>query len=177
MKRYTIILIFFEDNFMADFGIFSVVSPGLTAVLTLVLGLNTVGMYDPPAVPTPEPVVQEQTVAVGEPTSTKTYMSKDEYAAVLKNAPIEGPQNAKFTLIEYSDLECPFCIMQYKNGTMAQIQKKYGSQANHIFRPVNLVRHPGADEKGLAALCVAKVADTKKYTRFYRAILSGSETS
>lgn len=61
-------------------------------------------------------------------------LSKDELASIKKDAYIEGNKEAKITLIEYSDLECPFCIRQFKEGTIKKIHEKYGDTVNSIFK-------------------------------------------
>lgn len=108
------------------------------------------------------------------PTAAKK-MNDAQYAGVFKDSYVEGSKDAKITLIEYSDLECPYCIMQKKNGTMAALKKKYGDSVNIIFKPLNLARHPGADQKGWASLCVAKLGGAEKYSKFYNAIFDKSE--
>ncbi len=50
----------------------------------------------------------------GEQEAPPKKLSQDELASIKKDAYIEGNKSAKITLIEYSDLECPFCIRQYK---------------------------------------------------------------
>jgi len=135
---------------MSDFGILSMINPALAAGFVLFFGAN-VSSYDPPATPVVQPVVIEESVPVAQ------FMTTDEYVSTLKDAPIEGSKNAKITLIEYSDLECPYCIMQFKNRTIAKLQSQYGTQINHIYRPARFVSHPGSDKKAIAALCVAQV--------------------
>lgn len=88
---------------------------------------------------------------------------------------IEGNTKAKITLVEYSDLECPFCIRQRHDKVMKDLRKEYGDSINVIFKPVNFVRHPGADEKGMASLCVARLGGTQKYSKYYGAIMDESD--
>lgn len=108
------------------------------------------------------------------PTANKTFTDA-QYAGVFKDSYVEGNAKAKITLVEYSDLECPYCIMQKKNGTIEGLRKKYGDSVNVIFKPLNLARHPGSDQKGWASLCVAKLGGVDKYSKFYNTILSNSE--
>jgi protein-disulfide isomerase len=60
-------------------------------------------------------------------------------------------------VIEYSDFECSYCIQHRQDGVIAELKKKYGSDGDFIFKPVNLAGHQGSDAKGFAALCVAKI--------------------
>lgn len=83
-------------------------------------------------------------------------LTDDQINALKKNSFIEGNKDAKFTMIEFSDLECPYCIMQFKQGTIAAMKKKFGDNVNVIYKTVNLAGHPGGDQKALAALCVGQ---------------------
>ncbi|MFZ4461810.1 MAG: DsbA family protein [Patescibacteria group bacterium] len=119
------------------------------------------------------------TVSAGGETETptpaaSTTLSADDYAAVMKDAYVEGKKDAKITLVEYSDLECPYCIIQFKNKTISKLQEKYGDKINVIYKPLNLARHPGADQKGMASICVAQIGGAEKYEKFYKAILDRS---
>ncbi len=98
-----------------------------------------------------------------------------DYARIFKDSYVEGNKDAKITLVEYSDLECPYCILQRDNKTIQNLQAKYGKSVNVIYKALNLAGHPGADQKGWASLCVAKLGGTEKYAKFYGAILDGSE--
>ncbi len=108
------------------------------------------------------------------PSTSSTDLTADQYAAIMKDSYAEGNKSAKITLVEYSDLECPYCIIQYKNKTISKLQEKYGDKVNVIYKPLNLARHPGADQKGMASLCVAQIAGAEKYSKFYNAILDRS---
>lgn len=101
-------------------------------------------------------------------------MSQDAIAAIKKDAFIEGSKTAKYTLVEYSDYECPYCVMQYQNGAIKELQKKYGNDINVIFKPMHFVAHPGAEPKGIAALCVGKIAGAEAFVKFSKEIFDGS---
>ncbi len=68
------------------------------------------------------------------------------------DAPSFGPANAKVTLVEFSDFECPYCS---RAATVAkQIKEKYGTRVRLVFRQFPLSFHKnamGAAEASLAA--------------------------
>jgi protein-disulfide isomerase len=57
-----------------------------------------------------------------------------------------GPKDAKLTLVEYSDFQCPFCGRAA--GVVARLKEKYGEKVRFVFRQFPLSMHPDA---GLAA--------------------------
>ena len=101
-------------------------------------------------------------------------LSKEELASIKKDAYIEGNKEAKITLIEYSDLECPFCIRQFKEGTIKKIHEKYGDTVNSIFKNFRGVPHENAEIEAVATLCAGQVGGTEKYASYYQAILGRS---
>jgi protein-disulfide isomerase len=68
------------------------------------------------------------------------------------DAPSFGPADAKVTIVEFSDFECPYCS---KAADVAnQVKDKYGQQVRFVFRQFPLSFHPnaqGAAEASLAA--------------------------
>ena len=61
---------------------------------------------------------------------------------------IIGAKNAKVTLIEYSDLECPFCKRHF--DTMNQVLKEYPNDVRLVFRHYPLSFHQNAMKKAEA---------------------------
>ncbi len=56
---------------------------------------------------------------------------------------IRGPANAKVTLIEYSDFQCPFC--ERHEPTMTQILQQYPKDVRLVYRHYPLTQlHPNA---------------------------------
>ncbi len=70
------------------------------------------------------------------------------------SSPVKGPANAKVTIVEYSDFECPFC----KRGasTAEQILKAYPNDVKLVFKNMPLPFHKNAKPAALAALAAGK---------------------
>lgn len=68
---------------------------------------------------------------------------------------IRGNANAKVTLIEYSDLECPYC--KSFHPTMQQVIAKYGKDVRWVFRhfPLDSI-HSQARPEAMAAECASE---------------------
>ena len=65
---------------------------------------------------------------------------------------IRGPKNAKVTVIEYSDIECPFC--KRFHGTMQQLVAKYPKDVRWVYRhfPLDSL-HQQARPEAMATEC------------------------
>jgi protein-disulfide isomerase len=71
------------------------------------------------------------------------------------SAPAKGPANARVTIVEFSDYQCPFCA-RFHTATLPQIQKEYieTGKVRHVFRNMPLEAiHPQAFKAHEAALC------------------------
>jgi protein-disulfide isomerase len=65
---------------------------------------------------------------------------------------IKGPDDAKVTIIEYSDFECPFCKRYYDNA-YKQILSTYPDDVKMIFKDFPLSFHAQATPAAEAAEC------------------------
>ena len=66
-------------------------------------------------------------------------------------APFQGDKNAKVTLVEFSDFQCPFCA---KGATLIKdIKKKYGDKVKVVFKNFPLPFHKHAQVAAEASLC------------------------
>jgi protein-disulfide isomerase len=92
---------------------------------------------------TPAPAAQPQ-----EPVSDKITM------AMPANAYTIGKTDAPLVLIEYTDLQCPFC-QQFHNTAYEQIKKNYIDTGKVLFlsRDFPLDFHPWARPAAIAARC------------------------
>lgn len=68
--------------------------------------------------------------------------------------PLQGNKNAKITIVEFSDFQCPYCKRFY-DETYAQIKKEYvdSGKVNLAYRHMPLASHPLAQDAGEASEC------------------------
>jgi len=104
-------------------------------------------------------------------------LTSDQLAALKKNAFVEWDANAKVTIVEYSDPECPFCIRHFNDKTITNAVAAFPGKVNHIFKVVQGVNHPGTEYKSLAILCAGKLWWQQAFVDMYTAILWHSSPS
>ncbi len=89
------------------------------------------------------------------PGSQQTGQAPPEKVDVKEGKlPILGKNNAKVTMIEFSDFECPFC-KRYFDETLSQIIKDYvdTGKVKMYYRHFPLDFHPAAMPSALASEC------------------------
>jgi protein-disulfide isomerase len=113
--------------------------------------------------------------ATATPAKNGTPLTPDEIAALKKDAVIEGNKNANILVIEYSDMECPFCMKQYHDTKLFEkVASQYANTVGLVFKNSRGVNHPGTEAKALGALCAQKLGGDAAYMKFYKAIMDGS---
>ena len=75
-------------------------------------------------------------------------------AAVTKDDYIRGDKNAKVTLIEYSDFECPFCSRHQDN--VEKILEEYSGKVRLVYRHFPLSFHQEAQKAAEASECAGE---------------------
>ncbi len=74
---------------------------------------------------------------------------------VTKDDHIRGNKDAEITIVEYSDIECPFCSRYH--DTMKQIIDLYGDDVRWVYRHFPLDQlHPNARPVAIASECAAE---------------------
>jgi protein-disulfide isomerase len=74
---------------------------------------------------------------------------------------IKGPADAKITIVEYSDFECPYCSRGYQ--TMREVEKAYGDKVRIVFKHLPLDFHPKAMPAAKFFEAVARQGADKAY--------------
>ena len=104
-------------------------------------------------------------------------LDADKIPGLKDGAYLKGNEAAKISWIEYSDLECPFCAKLHNEGTIGEIESKYGDQINMAFKHFPLDFHPNAKPGAEFIECAAELgwADVY-YTLVDRAFEEGKST-
>lgn len=104
-----------------------------------------------------------------------TPLTPDEIATLKKDAVIEGNKDANILVIEYSDMECPFCMKQYHDTKLFEkVAAQYTDKVGLVYKNNRGFNHPGTEIKALWALCAQKLGGDAAYTKFYKAVMDGS---
>lgn len=85
--------------------------------------------------------------------------------AVTNDDHIIGDKNAKLTLLEYSDFQCPFC--ERIHPTIKRLLEDYAGKIRVVYRhfPLESI-HPEARPAAVASECVAKLGGNDAFFKF-----------
>ena len=87
-------------------------------------------------------------------TPVEVYIKKPQrpvFDVSIKDAPFKGGADAKVTIVEYSDFQCPFCSKAA--ATISEVEKKYGKKVKIAFKNYPLPFHSQARLAAEAAMC------------------------
>ncbi|MBV8052709.1 MAG: thioredoxin domain-containing protein [Acidobacteriaceae bacterium] len=91
---------------------------------------------------------------------TKMDMSKDPYVETMKKIdlsgrPLRGNKDAKVVVVNFDDLECPFCSRMHQTLFPALL-KEYGDRVEFVYKDFPLSEiHPWAIHAAVDANCLA----------------------
>ena len=97
-------------------------------------------------------------------------LTVDPFASVmqkinLKGEAFKGKPDAKVTIVEYSDFQCPFCSRGYQTME-TQVLKEYGDKVKFVYKNFPLPMHPWAESAAVAAEC-ARQQKPEAYWKLY----------
>ena len=75
-----------------------------------------------------------------------------------------GSPDAPITIVEFSDLECPFCARLHT--TLKQLVDDSGGQVNWEYRHLPLPMHQHARAAAIASECVARLKDNNAFWQY-----------
>jgi protein-disulfide isomerase len=91
----------------------------------------------------------------------------------LKGQPGKGPANAKVTIVEYSDYQCPFCSRAYTTMD-TQVLKEYGDKVRFYHKEFPLNFHPWAEPAAVAVGCAGQ-QNEDAYWKLYSFIFANQK--
>jgi protein-disulfide isomerase len=100
---------------------------------------------------------------------TKLDLTKDIYAERMNKIdvagrPVRGNPEAKVTIVNYDDLQCPFCSRMH-DTLMHEILPQYGDRIKIVYKDFPLSMHPWAPHSANDANCLA-AENGKAYWEF-----------
>ena len=66
--------------------------------------------------------------------------------------PARGPKDAKVTIVEFSDFQCPYCARAHET-IATQVMKEYDGKVKLVYKNFPLGFHPWAEPAAVAAAC------------------------
>ena len=84
-------------------------------------------------------------------------VNSDPFAAVMKKIkldgnPSKGPKDAKVTIVEYSDFQCPYCSRAHST-LKDQVMKEYGDKIRVVYKNFPLSFHKWAEPAAVGGEC------------------------
>ena len=128
--------------------------------------------------------VAQQTTVSGSASTAAPYSSAatptpavaaNSVPAVTAADHILGAVTAPVALVEYGDLECPFC--KKSHSTLLQLHNEYGDKLAIVFRNYPLDIHPAAPMEGQVAECVAQGNGNDEYWHFIDTVFGRSQST
>lgn len=97
--------------------------------------------------------------------NTNTGTTNIKLADIKTTDHIRGGKDAKVTVIEFSDSECPYC--KKFHTTMLEIMKAYGDKVRWVYKHAPLVTlHAKAPKEAEAMECAANIGGNTAFWKF-----------
>lgn len=77
----------------------------------------------------------------------------------LDGVPRRGDKNAKITIVEYSDFQCPFCARAH--SMLPEIMEDYKGKVNLVYKQLPLRNHNWAKGAAIASVCAGEQGNEK----------------
>ena len=87
---------------------------------------------------------------------------------MLANTPIRGDENAKFTIIEYTELLCPYCQRHSQEWTINSVIEQFPGEVNSVSRHF-IIHGDEALQLASAMECVAELNPAAYHETFEQA--------
>ncbi len=92
-----------------------------------------------------------------------------------KNTSILWSTGATVSIIEFSDLECPYCIKHHKQAAHKKALEEYPEDVNFVFKNFPLPFHKNAKTEAIVAKCVEKLSGSENYFSFIDTVFDNTQ--
>jgi len=103
------------------------------------------------------------------PKAHRPKLLEDPVNVAIDGAPARGPANARITLIEFSDFECPYCSAAVKE--VDAVMAAYPKDIRLVYKQFPLAMHPHAQ---LAATASLAANEQGKFWEMYEVLFKNS---
>ena len=98
---------------------------------------------------------EEYFASLREQAGVKIYLLPPQTTVAMDPARVRGKADAKITMVEFSDFQCPFCLQAYT--TVKSLLKKYDGKVKLSYRDLPLLpTPPGVPGSAEAARCAGE---------------------
>jgi len=122
-----------------------------------------------------DPTAQPQAANLGNAGEQIAGLS-DKVKKVDSDDHIRGAAKAEIKIVEFSDLQCPFC--KSFHSTMQQVVNEFNGQVAWIYRhfPLESI-HPRAKPQAIASECVDELGGNDKFWSFIDAVFASEQNN
>lgn len=111
----------------------------------------------------------EDTVSDDEETNNASVEDvKSTVENMLSTSPIRGDKDARFTIVEYTELHCPFCQRHSQAGTINSVIEQFPGEVNSVSRHF-IIHWEDALNLAAAMECVAELKPEVYHNTFEKA--------
>jgi len=96
----------------------------------------------------------------------KHYLSWKNLNNIKSNYTLKWNSGATTTIVEFSDMECPYCIKLHNKQTIQNILKNSSWSINYVFKNFPLPTHKNSEREAIASKCIEKISNSKKSLEF-----------
>lgn len=104
-----------------------------------------------------------------DPNGQKAEASADNLPEVTDEDHLKGSNKARIVLVEYSDLECPFCKQFHQ--TANKVVDEYDGQVAWVYRHFPLGFHQNAQKEAEASECAAELGGNDVFWEYIDKII------
>ena len=110
------------------------------------------------------------TVGVNPRPAAESQIDTTVYDVEVGSSPIQGPEDAPVTIVEFADLQCPYCAREYP--TLKEILKQYPGKVRLVFKHFPLGFHTKSKPAHAAVELVLQKGGNNAFWKMYDMIMA-----